>query len=177
MLIRVFGLYWNPDAVDWGSRGAGNKGRLLGKAKVKSKNHPKGKTLEIDFWKARGIYVLYDGFKPVYVGKAWADPLGKRVRDHLTDRFAGRWDMFSWFSTSTMNSTSKDTRTAGARQVQPEEVVSTLEALSILVTEAPLNRKRETMPESVNVEQKKSPHPHTIRHYLEKLIEHHKIKL
>ena len=70
-----------------GKRGAGNKGTLIGKIKPSNKH--------IDFWEARGVYVLHDNFKAIYVGKAFGTSLGKRVRDHLSDRLAGRWDMFS----------------------------------------------------------------------------------
>ena len=56
MLIRAFGQYWNPDIVDWGKKGPNNKGRLLGDVKFSD-----GQTLPIDFWEAKGIYVLFEG--------------------------------------------------------------------------------------------------------------------
>jgi len=59
MLIRTFGEFWNPDTVDWGSKGAGNKGRLLGKAKKD------GLTREVDFWGQVGLYILHDDFRTV----------------------------------------------------------------------------------------------------------------
>lgn len=46
MLIKSYGLYWNPDIVDWGSRGRHKKGTFLGKVKLKKNTH------EIDFWAA-----------------------------------------------------------------------------------------------------------------------------
>jgi len=100
MLIRAYGLYWNPDIVDWGKPGQGNKGSLDGTVKKGGRSH------SIDFWNVYGVYVLHHEFRPIYVGKASATRLGLRLRNHLTDRFAGRWDMFSWFSLSKINTTS-----------------------------------------------------------------------
>lgn len=171
MLIRTYGQFWNPDAVDWGKKGPGNKGSLVGKAKVNSA------TYTIDFWDQVGIYVLHDEFRTVYVGKAMDQALGKRLRDHLTDRFAGRWDMFSWYGLKGLTKTGKLRKKAGMKNVQAPGIATTLEAFGILLTDAPLNRKREKLPSAIQVDQGKAPHPYTIRHYLEKLVEHHKIKL
>jgi len=49
MLIRAYGEFWNPDIVDWGSRGAGNQGRLMGKVKLDDRNY------DVDVWRQRGI--------------------------------------------------------------------------------------------------------------------------
>lgn len=170
MLIHLYGELWNPDAVTWGGKGAGNKGKLLGTVLVES-----GDKRDVDLWEGRGIYGLYDNFRLVYVGQALDQPLGKRLRDHLTDRHAGRWDMFSWYSTSTLRE--KNVRKPGARQVEPKTVIQTLESLAIALTNPPLNRRYDQLPGARQVEQKKSTHPHTVRHYLEKIIAHHKIKL
>jgi hypothetical protein len=163
VLIKAFGSYWNPDIVDWGKKGPGNKGSLPGKAKINSK------TLTVDLWEAKALYVLSDEFRCVYVGKAFERPLGPRLRDHLTDRFAGRWDMFSWFSIS--NITKKgNISSPGQRQVGPVVVMNTLEALAILVADPALNRKRESIPSGLEVTQSKTPHPKTVRHYLETIL-------
>jgi hypothetical protein len=163
MLIRAFASYWNPDVVDWGAKGPGNRGHLVGKAKVN------GTQKTVDFWDAKGLYVLHDEFRTVYVGQAFARTLGPRLRDHLTDRFAGRWDMFSWFSLSSVTKRGF-LRHPGQRQVKPEVVNDTLEALAILVADPALNRKRESIPSGLEVEQVKSPHPKTVRHYLETIL-------
>lgn len=164
MLIRVYGQFWNPNTVDWGTVGAGNKGHLKGRVRIKQAWHT------IDFWDAKGIYVLHDQFRPVYVGKAWSVELGKRLRDHLTDRHAGRWDMFSWFSTSTVNTTNPGVRKPGQRQLKPETVVDTLEALAILIADPPLNRRRESITDAAEAEQVQTPHPKSIRDYLEEIL-------
>ncbi len=164
MLIRAYGMFWNPEVVDWGQPGAGNKGTLAGKVKVS------GRTYSIDFWNAYGIYVLHQDFRAIYVGKAAETRLGSRVRNHLADRFAGRWDMFSWFSLSKINVTTRRVSNPGTRQVSEKTVNDTLEAISILIADPPLNRKRESIPSALEARQEKSPHPHTMRHYLETII-------
>ena len=164
MLIRAYGHYWNPDIVEWGQRGPGGQGQLLGKVRVNGTNH------EIDFWNAFGIYVLHDDFRAIYVGKAASTRLGPRIRNHLSDRFAGRWDMFSWFSLSKVNVTSRGVAEPGIRQLTKETVNDTLEAISILIADPPLNRKRETIPSAREARQVKSPHPKTIRTYLEAIL-------
>jgi len=163
MLIRIYGEFWNPDVVDWGRRGPGNRGTLPGKIKTRS-----GRTREVDFWDVRGVYALYDDFKLVYAGQVFDRALGARLRNHLTDRFAGRWDMFSWYGTSSLRETT--VRVPGARQVEPSEVINTLEALAIALTDPPLNRRHNQIPGARLVQQVKSPHPHTIRHYLEEIL-------
>lgn len=163
-LVKLYGEFWNPDIVDWGSQGAGNKGTLPGTLIID------GTKKEVDCWDARGIYILHENFRATYVGKAFSTPIGKRLRDHLTDRLAGRWDMFSWYSTSNYRRTKNDLSVAGQRNLNPETIISTLEALAILIADPPLNRKRESLPNAVEVEQAESPHPQTIRHYLQEIM-------
>lgn len=159
MLIKAYGTYWNPDIVDWLSTD------LAGIIKRGKKKH------EINFWSAKGIYVLHADFKTVYVGKAFNTGIGKRLQDHLSDRFAGRWDMFSWFSISGPRITQGDVATPGARNLGPSDIVSTLEALAILIADPALNRKRESLVGAVCSEQPKNAKPRTIRSYLEELLE------
>ena len=165
MLIRAYGLFWNPDIVDRGKPGKGNKGLLQGRVKKDDTTHT------IDFWDTYGIYVLHNEFKAIYVGQAAATRFGMRLRAHLTDRSAGRWDMFSWFSLSKINTTSKTVSDPGIRQVSEDTVNDTLEAISILIADPPLNRKRESIPSALLAKQLSSPHPKTIRHYLEQILE------
>ena len=148
--------------IDWGKVGAGNKGKLIGKIKSPSQ--------EIDFWEARGVYVLLENFRAIYVGKAFSTSIGKRLRDHLSDRLAGRWDMFSWYSTSIVRRTSNDVRAPGQRQLAPETIINTMEALAILIADPALNRKREALPNANEAEQVSSPRPQTIRHYLHEIL-------
>lgn len=93
MLIRSYGLFWRQSEIDW-SPGQGNKNsfRLLGRRGV---NRP---GLQIaDFRNQQGIYILYGNYGPYYVGLTRKQGLGKRLKDHLTDKHADQWDRFSWF--------------------------------------------------------------------------------
>lgn len=93
MLIRSFGLFWRASEIDW-NPGKGNKGsfRLLGR---QGANKPGLKLC--DFRNQQGIYILYGNYGPYYVGLTRKQGLGKRLKDHLTDKHAELWDRFSWF--------------------------------------------------------------------------------
>lgn len=165
MLIKAYGLYWNPEIINWGSRGRGNEGELPGRIREDRRAY------QINFWAAKGIYVLHHEFKPIYVGKAFGTLMGPRLRDHLTDRLAGRWDMFSWFSVSAPRITQGDVSQPGGRHLNPETITNTLEALAILIADPALNRKRESLDGAYEAEQLERPNPRTLRSYLEEIIE------
>jgi hypothetical protein len=79
------------------------------------------------------------------------------MRDHLADRLGGRWNLFSWFSLS------KPLRgggvsAPGVRQVGPADVLSALEAFAQRL-ELPLNRRMETLPGAILVEQRPAVQP------------------
>lgn len=162
MLIKAYGLYWNPDIVQWNKSGRSD---LAGIIRRKKRKH------RINFWDAKGIYVLHTDFKAVYVGKAFKTSIGKRLRDHLTDRFAGRWDMFSWFSVSNPRITQADVSLPGQRKLGPGTIASTLEALAILIADPALNRKRESLIGAYDAQQPDDVRPKTIRAYLEELTQ------
>lgn len=167
MVIRAFGTYWNPELINWGGVGRGNQGELLGKVKID------GRTKTVDFWEGKGLYVLHDDFDTVYIGKAFGTRLGPRLRDHLSDRLTGRWDMFSWYILSTVNKTEQasDLRDPGTRRLNPKTVNNTLEALAISISDPPLNRRHESIPDAYEAEQTGEAHPKAIRKYLEDIIE------
>jgi hypothetical protein len=164
MLIKAYGLYWNPEIVYWGQPGAGNAGEMKGR--VKRGDQP----YEIDFWAARGIYVLHSEFRAIYIGKAFGTSIGHRVRAHLTDRLAGRWEMFSWFSVSSPRFTQLDVSTPGIRQLGPQIIVDTLEALAIVIADPALNRRREALRDAYEAEQSSQAHPRTMRSYFEEVL-------
>lgn len=91
--IKGFGLFWDAAEVDW-SPGRGNSSnyRLLGRV-----GQNRGTVAVCDFRPQRGIYVLYDDYGPYYVGLARDQDMGNRLRVHLKDHHAGKWDRFSWF--------------------------------------------------------------------------------
>ena len=92
-MIRTYGLFWKSDQVDWGTQGPGNAGTLLGTRTLSNRAR------QVDFRDQRGIYALYSEFELVYVGQTGAGDqrLLKRLKNHLTDHLAERWDRFSWF--------------------------------------------------------------------------------
>lgn len=93
MLIRAYGLFWSADEVNW-HPGSGSRGQfmLIGR---QGKNRPK---LQLaDFRRQSGLYILYGNYGPYYVGLARENSLGGRLKRHLSDRHADRWDRFSWF--------------------------------------------------------------------------------
>jgi hypothetical protein len=150
MLIKMYGLYWNPDLVDWGSKGQGNSGKLLGSVNLDDDTTAK---TDVDYWDAQGIYVLYKDFKAVYVGMA-RNSLGKRIKAHLSDRLSKRWDMFSWFSVNSPNKGTGGVKKAGLRQTGPDIYIPTFEALAILIADPPLNRRQEKFKDALEADQK-----------------------
>lgn len=83
-IINAYGIYWNRNLVHWKTQPD-----LLGIQQV-------GATV-VNFKEQIGIYLLHDSRETVYVGQAIEQSLGKRLKDHTSDRLAGRWDRFSWF--------------------------------------------------------------------------------
>lgn len=93
MKVTSYGLFWRASEIDW-FPGRGVKGgfRLLGRI-----GSNRGSIRLADFRKQQGIYILYDEYGPSYVGLTRRQGLGKRLKDHLGDNLANRWDRFSWF--------------------------------------------------------------------------------
>lgn len=168
MLIRAIAEFWNPEIVNWGTVGAGNKGALLGLARPAS-----GTDFEVDLWNAEGVYILYSEFRPIYVGQASAERTGPRLREHRSDRLAGRWDFFSVFCTSTLNRTKANTRAPGIRRVAPEVSLDTVEAVLIAALQPPLNRRFNSIPDATRVTQHGANRRGT-RSYLEEILQNTK---
>ncbi len=128
-IVTSLGMYWRRDWVDWNH----TTPAVLGQ-QTRGAAH-------VDFCEQRGVYLLHDIQRVVYVGRAIDRGVGKRLRDHTTDRLGGRWDRFSWFGlwlveeNGTLNS-------QGGRSVTEADVIPTLEAVLIECLEPPQNRKR-----------------------------------
>jgi len=135
MIIKVYGEFWSRSRVDWSAR------ELLGVRKGKR---------SCDIWGQRGIYALYKDFRIVYVGQADTRGLGARLCEHCKDRFAERWDSFSFFGICDVD---RHGRAKPARRltVFPTSVIRSLELLAILLSDAPLNRARGRFPEAEKV--------------------------
>lgn len=96
MIIRNYGLFWDRDLLDFGNKGPGNKGELLG--------HSAGDKTSTNFRDQSGIYVLYEGssintHRVVYIGQTGKgnNRLLARLRQHTNDNLWNRWQRFSWF--------------------------------------------------------------------------------
>jgi hypothetical protein len=128
-LINAFGMYWSRDKVLWSA----SNPRLLGQQQAGSE--------PVDFSSQKGVYLLHDGRQVVYVGRTTDQPLGIRLKQHITDRLNGRWDRFSWFGIypvkpdGTISTSFNETFTL-------EKLIVTMEALLIEGLEPPQNRKR-----------------------------------
>lgn len=127
-LIRAFGMYWQRSAVRWG-----NTTQLLGQQDRKAQT--------VDFCNQKGIYLLHDGGRTVYVGRSVDRPLGRRLYEHTYDRLNGRWDRFSWFGLSRVTTDGKLEEQTHF-ELDQATLIATLEALLIESVEPPLNRKR-----------------------------------
>jgi hypothetical protein len=91
MLIKAYAIHWRVEDA-WPPAGRGRR-ELLGRRGA-HRSH-----LQIcNFWRQQGLYILYDGYGPYYVGLVRQGTLGNRLRTHhYVDKHAGKWDRFSWF--------------------------------------------------------------------------------
>lgn len=128
-IINAFGIYWNRNHVHWKSTPD-----LLGIQQV-------GAT-EVNFKEQIGIYLLHDSRETVYVGQAIEQPLGKRLKDHTTDRLAGRWDRFSWFGFYPVTEDAKLNLNAKFKEFTIQNLGDILEAILIESIEPRQNRKQ-----------------------------------
>ena len=147
ILVRFYGEFWNPDLVNWE-----NKWELHG-----VDSH--GRT--IDAYEQRGIYVLYEDYVPVYIGKAVEQSIGSRLQHHRASQRRGeRWDRFSWFGLKRINKDGyMSKRKPNIIHVKPSELISTLEALLILIAVPCLNARKETLKNAVRVYQSDKGRP------------------
>ncbi len=129
-LINAFGMYWRRDKVAW-------------KTTPKILGAQSGGT-SVDFGAQIGIYLLYDGARAVYVGRATARPLGARLREHTADRLDGRWDRFSWFGVRQVSETG-DLQALPASVYTTDVLIVTMEALLIEGLEPPRTVKAATI--------------------------------
>ncbi len=127
-LINAFGMYWSRANVLWTSTP-----RILGQQQPGS--------TPVNFFGQLGVYLLHDGRAVVYVGRTTDQPLGIRLRQHISDRLNGRWDRFSWFGVYPVSESGAiDTNSEPTYNL--EMLTVTMEALLIEGLEPPQNRKR-----------------------------------
>lgn len=127
-LINAFGMYWSRSSVLWTSTP-----RILGQQQAGS--------TAVNFCDQKGVYLLHDGRTVVYVGRTTDQPLGVRLRQHISDRLNGRWDRFSWFGVYSVDDNG-GLNTAASVSYDLSMLIVTMEALLIEGLEPPQNRKR-----------------------------------
>jgi hypothetical protein len=149
-LIRAYGEFWQKEALNRQHRVNRDQGRLPGTAMIG------GRRVTVDVWRQRGIYVLLSNYKPVYVGKASNKDLGSRLRDHMRDRHAGRWDMFSWYGVldfKKRGAYGREPTSFTHHGISKHTLIDALEAVGIAITDPPLNRARPRHSKAVRVDQ------------------------
>lgn len=138
MIIQNYGLHWRRDRVAWGTRGAGNQGHLTGRLSHRV-NSP-----HVNFREQAGIYILQDGFRPIYIGQAGRGDqrLFLRLRGHTRNQLAERWDRFSWFGIFPVTNGDLDLD-APVDNIRTDvaAILDHVEGVLISVTEPPLNRQ------------------------------------
>ena len=137
MLIRNYGLFWREDCVFWGAGGQGNDGQLLG---VPARNRTAN---PINFREQRGVYALYAQYELVYVGQVGSGNhrLFSRLKQHLTDALAERWNRFSWFGINRVLNTDDLADDAEGAHTTVDGVLDHIEAILIHSAEPVQNRQ------------------------------------
>lgn len=128
-LINAFGMFWSRARVYWKT----TMPRLLGVQQAGSS--------PVNFTAQAGVYVLYDGSRPIYVGKVTESRMGLRLFEHTRDRLTGRWDRFSWFGVRGVRPDGELTPLP-ASDIALVSLIATMEALLIEGLEPPQNRRQ-----------------------------------
>ena len=129
-LIAAFGMYWSREDVLWKATNTKLWGQQQDGANL------------VDFYEQRGVYILYDQNRLVYIGRATDRALGKRLLEHTKDRHKTRWDRFSWFGLKEVadNGELKDLNETVNFPIQ--FLIDDLESLLIEACEPVQNRQR-----------------------------------
>ena len=132
---------WERDSVAWwGVRGKAGHLKGIGPIGFAQKNQ-----IEADFRRQIGVYVLYRENQIIYVGQAGSgnNDLYSRLKNHLTDHLADRWDKFSWFGILNVNKNGSLSKQKGDvnRNLNADDVLDLIEGLMINVLEPPLNKQ------------------------------------
>lgn len=137
MIIQNYGLHWVRKDVDWGKKGKGNQGDLLGRLSKTVKSPT------VRFREQAGIYILQDEFKPIYIGQCGSGEqrLFGRLRDHTRNHLAERWNRFSWFGVYPVKGEELNLK-VNVDKITTDvyAILDHVEGVLISVTEPPLNR-------------------------------------
>lgn len=128
--INSFGIYWNRESVDW------------------KPSHPDlfgvqtQKATPINFKSQIGVYLLHDVRETIYVGQAIDQPIGARLKSHLSGRLSSRWDRFSWYGIYPVQSNGKLAKSISFKETTSRMIGDVLEAVLIEGLEPRQNRKQ-----------------------------------
>lgn len=131
-IVTSFGLFWRREEVDWASRSAKTGPSLLGATQLGAK--------PVDFAAQSGVYILYDGSRPVYAGQVAKPRLSLRLFEHTRDRLNGRWQRFSWFGVRCVGEDGTLTD-PDVSAMSLESIIDALEAILIEGVEPAQNRR------------------------------------
>lgn len=149
-LINAFGMFWSRDRISWKT----NRPKLLGLQQSGS--------AIVDFASQKGVYVLYDGSRVIYVGRVTESRMGQRLFEHTRDRFEGRWDRFSWFGVKRVGHAGELIEPPSSG-IAVFSLISTMEALLIEGLEPPQNRRQGDGFNAVEFIQETDPEIHHAR--------------
>jgi hypothetical protein len=144
-LIKAYGLHWKPEEIYAKLKRSPRKGRFVGKVMRY------GKPYKINFWKATGIYALYEDGKCVYAGLRTGRDLGGRIRTHWKEK-ENRWDTFSFwcFSEIVYETGSGETGSVSdkfkTQRIHKHKAMETIEAIMIRVGVPGLNKQDPKIP-------------------------------
>lgn len=145
-MVKCYGLYWRPELVNWGRQAYGGRGELIG---VFTKDR---RRFRRDFWEEIGVYVLYDNYRIVYIGRTTKERLGSRLRSHWNKR-GERWDSFSWYGLRAPSLTKDRLLSVGKRKFSGDDTIRALEAILIEVCDPLLNRRHERIKDAIRARQ------------------------
>ncbi len=130
LAIRCFGHFWSKDLVDWGTRGQGGAGRLLGY------QLRQGTPSVVDFKEQIAVYTLFSpNREAVYIGQTGSGDqrLILRLRQHSKGNMRDRWTHFSWFGLRSVTQARElsdhqkpETRCVGTNANALDEIEATL---------------------------------------------------
>lgn len=138
-IIVNMGLFWDRDKVCWAQKqGTGPKG-LNG---IQEDARTKG---EVNFWQQQGVYALYDAnYHLVYMGQSVKSSqgdsgIGDRLKKHLSDSLAGRWEKFSWFGFRKVLRDRTLAQPRTKKRINRMNLANALEGIVIAVAEPSMN--------------------------------------
>ena len=101
--------------------------------------------------------MLHGNRETIYVGQAIEQPLGHRLKNHITDRLSGRWDRFSWFGFHPVSDNGKLHSNTKFDNLSVQDLGNILEAILIESIEPRQNRKQGNLFSGIESLQVESP--------------------